>query len=189
MTRILYSIPLLYLVMLLPGRLSISDLFHGTWYYPQMMLESGLLSVWYLILTLSVSPVLSLIRRKHFGLLSFLFAAVHLLHYIRYTYDVQIIWIEFFELEFTVGWIAFALFLALAVTSNRASTRVLGRSWKRLHTLIYPAAALTYLHWYLFDHFTARVLFWLAVPVAIKLAHGAIVMLRNRTRETVVQAV
>jgi sulfoxide reductase heme-binding subunit YedZ len=47
------------------------------------------------------------------------------------------------------GWIAFLVFIALAVTSNDASVRALGRTWRRLHKAVYAAAVLTYLHWVL----------------------------------------
>ena len=46
-----------------------------------------------------------------------------------------------------VGWLALALFVPLAVTSNDLSMRMLKRSWKSLHRLVYPAAVLTFLHW------------------------------------------
>jgi len=182
-------VPLLYLAMLWPGRLSIFDMFFGTWYYPQMMTESGQLSVWFLMLTLAVTPILLVInvtgratgvgvwmlrRRRHFGLVSFAYAAVHLVHYIRYKGGASPIIAELTDLEILVGWAAFAIFLALAVTSNRASTRKLGTSWKALHRLVYLAAGLSFLHWYLFDFFTERVLFWALILTAIKLAHAAL---------------
>jgi sulfoxide reductase heme-binding subunit YedZ len=56
-----------------------------------------------------------------------------------------------------MGWLALALFIPLAVTSNDIAVRALKRSWKRLHRLVYPAAILTFLHWLLsaFDPTTA----------------------------------
>ena len=189
MSRILNSIPLLYVLMLFPGRLSIWDIFHGTWYYPQMMSESGQLSIWYLILTLAVTPMLMVInrvgrgaaigiwllrRRKHFGLGSFIFATVHALHYIRDTGDLGSLWFEAFYIEILVGWLALVIFLVLALTSNRASTRRLGRWWKPLHRFVYLAAALSFLHWYLFDWNTERVMLWVGIFCTIKLGHGLI---------------
>ena len=55
------------------------------------------------------------------------------------------------------GWLAFALFAPLAITSNDASMRALKRGWKRLHRLVYPAAILVFAHWALaaFDPTTA----------------------------------
>lgn len=173
--RALHSIPLLYVVMFLTGWRLIVDLVHQSWYYPQMMHESGNLSIWYLILTLSITPALAIInhfkrgialgrwllrRRKHFGIASFIYAAAHTLHYIRYINDFTLIWLEALDLEYLVGWLGLILFLVLAVTSNKASVRWLGRRWKPLHRSIYLATALTWLHWYLFEFFTEEVFFW-----------------------------
>ena len=141
--RALNSISLLYLVMFLMGWTLIVDLVHQSLYYPQMMHESGNLSIWYLILTLSITPALAVInhlkrgfsigrwlmrRRKHFGIACFVYASVHTLHYIRYINDFTLIWLEAFDLEYLVGWLGLILFLILAVTSNRASVRMLGRN-------------------------------------------------------------
>ena len=37
--------------------------------------------------------------------------------------------------------------MPLALTSNAFSVRVLGRDWKLLQRLVYPAAVATLLHW------------------------------------------
>lgn len=173
--RALNSVPLLYLLMFGTGWTLIFDLLYQSWYYPQMMHESGNLSIWYLILTLSITPVLAIInrlkrgveigrwlmrRRKHFGIACFLYAAVHTLHYIRYINDLTLIWLEALDLEYLVGWLGLILFLVLAATSNKASVRKLGRNWKPLHKTVYLATALTWLHWYLFEFFTEEVVFW-----------------------------
>lgn len=57
------------------------------------------------------------------------------------------------------GWIAMFIFVALAVTSNNASVRALGKRWKSLHKLVYVAAILTFLHWILtaFDPLTGYI--------------------------------
>ncbi len=176
--RALNSIPLLYLAMFWTGWTLIVDLAHQSWYYPQMMHESGNLSIWYLILTLLITPILAIInrlrrgveigrwlmrRRKHFGIACFVYAAVHTLHYIRYIGDFSLIWLEALDPEYLVGWLGLILFLVLAATSNRMSVRKLGRNWKPLHRFVYLATALTWLHWYLFEFFTAEVIFWAAL--------------------------
>lgn len=181
--RAIESIPLLYVAMFWPGWILITDLFAKSWYYPQMMHESGNLSIWFLIATLSVTPALIVInrlkfgvvlgrwllrRRKHFGIASSLYATVHTLHYIRYIGDFTAIWVEGLEFDFLVGWLGLFVLLALAVTSNRASTRRLGRSWKTLHRLIYPGTILIWLHWYLFEFFTAEVFIWGAILALVK---------------------
>ncbi len=158
------------------------------------MHDSGIWSVQLLLVTISITPVLRLInwvgygadlgrwllkRRKHFGLGSFLFAVVHLIHYVLYTGALYDIIYDALSWRFATGWIAFFIFAALAITSNNRSVKVLGRRWKKLHLWIYPALALTYLHWYLFDQFVERVLFWLSIAIGIKVGHIAVINFRN----------
>ena len=45
------------------------------------------------------------------------------------------------------GWLAFAIFIPLAVTSMDYFVRVMGPRWKTLQRWTYPAAVLTLLHW------------------------------------------
>ena len=172
--------------MLSPGYLVFWGLFDDYWYYAQMMYQSGLYSIQLLIITVAVTPALMLIswigygkalgrwlliRRKHFGLGSFVYAVAHLLHYVLHEDTWKGILTDVSKLEFTTGWIALLIFAALAATSNRWSSRRLGANWKKLHLWIYPASAAVYLHWYLFDQYTARVMFWLGIFAAVKLAH------------------
>jgi sulfoxide reductase heme-binding subunit YedZ len=46
----------------------------------------------------------------------------------------------------TLGFSAFLLLLPLALTSNQAMLRRLGRNWKRLHQLVYAILVLAVLH-------------------------------------------
>lgn len=194
MLKLLNALPLFYAVALIPGRYAIWGLFDDSWYYGQMMYDSGVWSIRFLLITISISPVLFLLsrlgrgrvlgrwllqRRRHFGVVSFIYASVHLAHYTLETGDLEEMFLDIFGLDFATGWLAFILFALLAVTSNNASVRRLGRVWKTLHVWIYPALALTFLHWYLFDQFTARVLFWLALFVGVKLLHGLLKTLRR----------
>ena len=66
---------------------------------------------------------------------------------------------EALQSQYLTGWIALALFLPLAITSNDVSMRALKRAWKRLHRLVYPAAILVFVHWALtaFDPMTAYI--------------------------------
>ena len=197
MSRILNSIPLLYVLMLLPGRISIWDIYENNWYYPQMMQESGELSVWFLIASMAVTPITILIarlkrgrkfgawllrRRKHFGLTAFIFAGVHAFHYIREVGGLSVAWLEAFDLELAVGWIGFIIFLALAITSNRISTQRLGKAWKPLHRLTYVAAAMIFWHWFLFDLAVQRLWVAVALLVGIKLIHIGLRYVLTRPR-------
>ena len=46
----------------------------------------------------------------------------------------------------TVGFSAFAILVALGVTSPKAMLRKLGKNWKRLHRFVYLAAVLAMVH-------------------------------------------
>ena len=45
------------------------------------------------------------------------------------------------------GWIAFLIFVPLAITSSDYFVRKMGRTWKTLQRWTYAAAVLTLLHW------------------------------------------
>jgi len=45
------------------------------------------------------------------------------------------------------GWVAFVIFIPLAVTSMDYFVRVMGPRWKTLQRWTYPAAVLTLVHW------------------------------------------
>ena len=182
--RIAHSTLLLYIVMLLPARILVLGLFDSSWYYAHMMHASGVWSVRLLVLTIAISPILAIIKRighgqsigrwllrkrRHFGLISFIYAALHMVHYLVETVEPSLMWFDFFRLEYAVGWLGFVIFATLALTSNSYSIRRLGRRWKVLHNWIYLAAAAAFLHWYLFDYFADQVGFWAAIFVGLKL--------------------
>lgn len=64
--------------------------------------------------------------------------------------SLSAIWTEILRRPYiTVGFLAFLLLIPLAVTSNNLSIRKMGPlAWKKLHWLIYPAAALAALHYF-----------------------------------------
>lgn len=133
---------------------------------------SGQSSVILLLLTLAVSPVRRLSVRLsravalHFGrrmsdwnwlvrlrrplaLFSFFYASLHIALYVGL--DAGLEWETLREelIErpgLLIGLLAWCLMLPLAATSNQASMRRLGRWWRILHRLAYPAAVLVLLH-------------------------------------------
>ena len=179
--RAVSSIPLLYLVLLWPGRTALRGFWAPDSYYPSLMYDSGIWSVRLLIATLAITPILMLIgrlgrgqelgrwllrRRRHVGLASAIFAGAHLWYYVVELGTLDNVLFDLRYLEIVVGWISLLIMAALALTSNAWSVRYLGRRWKRLHLLTYPAGVLAMWHWYLFDWYTGRVLFWCAVFAA-----------------------
>lgn len=116
----------------------------------------GLWALRFLILTLAVTPLrelagVNLLRyRRALGLLAFWYAVMHFTVYL--TLDRGLLWgtilPDIAKRPFiTLGFSALVLLVPLALTSNRLSIRRLGRNWRRLHRLVYVAAALAAVHY------------------------------------------
>lgn len=90
--------------------------------------------------------------RRAIGVAGFGYALLHTLLYLS---DMsKISWI-LAELEFSSiwsGWAALGLLVVPAAISSNWAVRRLGKHWKRLQRLVYPALALTLLHWWLIEH-------------------------------------
>lgn len=170
MRAIVKSRPFLWLVLALPGvwmlgRWALVPEHYG---YGHIIGDSGDWAAWLLMLTLAVTPIRLLFRRKRWaqwlmrrrrdiGVGSFAYAAGHTTIYLVRKASPDLIIGELSTPYIVMGWLALALFIPLAVTSNDIAVRALKRSWKRLHRLVYPAAILTFVHWVLsaFDPTTA----------------------------------
>ncbi len=110
-----------------------------------------------LLITLAITPLRRLfgwrkpvLVRRMLGLFSFFYACLHLIVWLWLDREWQ--WAGMLEdvlkrPYITVGMLAFAILLALALTSNLFSMRRLGKNWQRLHRLVYGAAALGILHY------------------------------------------
>ena len=163
---------LLWLVLALPaawlaGRWLLTPEAYG---YGHAIGDSGDWAAWLLLVTLAVTPVRLLARkwalskwlvrrRRDLGVASFAYAALHTAIYLWQKMPAGTALSEAGEWQYLTGWLALALFVPLAITSNDASMRALRRNWKRLHRLVYPAAVLTFVHWALtaFDPMTAYI--------------------------------
>jgi len=129
-------------------------------FYGELIHASGEWSVWALMLALAVTPLrrwfprfgwtawLSA-RRRYFGVAAFAYALLHAAVYAIRQGDLPKIFAEALDAGILSGWLAFAIFVPLALTSNNGSVRRLGRAWKWLHRSVYAAAALTFAHWIL----------------------------------------
>ncbi|HXN54999.1 MAG TPA: protein-methionine-sulfoxide reductase heme-binding subunit MsrQ [Myxococcales bacterium] len=88
--------------------------------------------------------------RRMVGLWAFAYASLHLVTYtaIDQSFDFTAIGKDIVKRQFiTVGFAAFVVLLALAVTTPQRMVRKLGfRWWKRLHRLVYVAGVLGCIH-------------------------------------------
>ena len=148
--------------------------------YGQVLHQTGLWSAGLLIAALAITPSRTLFRsarwflsivphRRALGVASFAYAALHTGVYLERKWGADLIVKEGLEAPLATGWLAFVIFAVLAVTSNDASVRALGRSWKRLHRLAYVATALTFAHWWLATFDPAMAYVFAAVLVVTQL--------------------
>lgn len=91
--------------------------------------------------------------RRMLGLFAFFYGALHLFSYLWLDqfFFWEDIWFDILERPFiTVGMLSFLFMIPLAMTSFKTAMRKLGRSWQRLHMLVYPLTILGVLHfWWL----------------------------------------
>ena len=128
--------------------------------------HSGLISCFFLILSLMITPMSLMFgpcgwilwlraRRRHIGVAAFAYAMMHLAIFIKgYPQDF---WPSFGNVDFVVGWIGLAVMAVMAWTSRDASVRRMGRWWKPVQQLVYLAMPLIVFHWWIFPKHTWEV--------------------------------
>jgi len=142
----------------------------------------GLAAFQLLIVTLAMSPLARLtswsgwIRvRRMLGLFAFFYAGLHLLAFLQFILGWSDLWATFTKRPYIVlGSLSFLLLLPLAMTSTRAMMQRLGKRWKPLHRLIYPAVLLAWLHflWQSRSDITEMLIYGLVI--------GLLLVLRGR---------
>ena len=150
--------------------------------YRMLVTDTGVWTLWFIGFTLALTPLRRLTSwhwltmfRRMFGLFAFFYATLHTLVYLAY-YPVaeldpsiglmsvagvagvtSLAVRDIFGKPFlAIGVAAVAVMAPLAATSTSGMIRRLGgRSWRRLHRLVYAAAILSLLHhwWPLGDRF------------------------------------
>jgi len=121
---------------------------------------TGTLTLIFLILTLSVSPLRKLTGRHSFtkyrrmlGLFAFFYGFLHLLSYVWFDkfFNLSKIFQDVYNRQFiAIGMISFSIMVPLAVTStNSMIKRLGGRQWSRLHRGIYYAGIGGLLHYWM----------------------------------------
>jgi sulfoxide reductase heme-binding subunit YedZ len=121
-----------------------------------LQLETGIWALRFLLASLAITPLRRLFGwnrlvqyRRMLGLYAFFYATLHLATYV--VLDRYFDWAGIIEDTakrpfITLGMLAFALMLPLALTSTKGWIRRLGRQWQTLHRLVYVAALAASLH-------------------------------------------
>lgn len=147
----------------------------------------------FLLITLAITPLRRIpglspliLFRRMLGLVTFLYAFLHGLHY--YARDVQwnaqIIADDLTHRRFfIVGMAAFLLMVPLALTSfDRAIRWMGGKNWRRLHKLVYVSAVLGIVHFlWQAKSINLRPLEYAAVLAALLLARVVLALAPART--------
>ncbi|UCD41718.1 MAG: sulfoxide reductase heme-binding subunit YedZ [Chloroflexota bacterium] len=139
-------------------------------------LRTGKYALVLLILALACTPLNTVFGfrqaikvRRALGLYAFMYASIHFLIFIGLDYQFDLILLQeaIFEKRYAfVGFAAGLILLALAVTSTRGWMKRLGRTWTRLHKLVYLAGILVIVHYV-----------WLVKSdIRIPLLYGALVL-------------
>lgn len=119
----------------------------------------GLWAVRLLLVTLLITPLRQAARasslihlRRMIGVAAFCYLAIHFTAYAAdQGFNLLTVALEILRRFYlTIGFAALLILLALAVTSTDGMQRRLGgRRWMRLHQLVYPAATLGVLHYFI----------------------------------------
>lgn len=121
--------------------------------------STGDWTLYFLCLTLAVTPLRRLLHwpwlirlRRMLGLFCFFYALLHFLTFLWFDhfFDLAEMWRDVLKRPFiAVGFTAFVLLMPLAITSTNAMVKRLGgKSWQRLHRIIYLIAPLAILHFW-----------------------------------------
>lgn len=153
---------ILWIILSLPAIGLLTAYFSGKLLSGELLHPTGEFSARFMVIAMLATPLLLIFRRfglplnapqwlirhrRAFGVAAFGYAVLHTVFYLA---DVGV-WSEILSdlssIGIWTGWLAFLIFIPLAITSNDRSQRWLRAGWKRLQRWVYPAAVLTLLHW------------------------------------------
>jgi methionine sulfoxide reductase heme-binding subunit len=124
----------------------------------EMIHNTGLWTIRFLLISLAVTPLRAaldwprlLLVRRMVGVTAMVYGLLHLtLYALDQKWALVVVASEIVHRFYlTIGCIALLTLIALGATSTDAATRWMGRWWKRLHRLAYPAAMLAVLHYFI----------------------------------------
>ena len=139
--------------------------------------STGDWAVIFLMLSLAMTPARALFDwmplvqiRRRIGVAAALYAGAHFLIYVLdQKWNLVVVVTEIIKRFYlTIGFVALLALVVLAITSTDGWQKRLRRNWKRLHWLIYPAAFIAIIHFFIQSKvkigepaFTAGLFAWL----------------------------
>ncbi|MFT6169246.1 MAG: sulfoxide reductase heme-binding subunit YedZ [Celeribacter sp.] len=126
--------------------------------FGKLVHTTGEFSARFLIVAMMATPLAMLFKgwrgpiwlkknRRHLGVAAFGYAALHAVFYFYKVGTLDRVISDLPKFYIWTGWIAFIIFIPLAITSMDYFVRKMGPNWKTLQRWTYPAAVLTLLHW------------------------------------------
>ena len=126
----------------------------------ELIPATGEWSAQLIILALMLTPLAQLLpgnaairwllrHRRAFGVAAFAYALLHLSFYVLDMESVANMLAELPAPAIWTAWLALLCLLPPALVSSDPAMRALGRLWKKIQRLAYPAAILTLVHWLL----------------------------------------
>ncbi len=154
-------------------------------------------AVIFLLLSLAMTPLRTTLDwmplvhvRRRIGVAAALYAGAHFLIYaLDQKWNLIVVATEIAKRFYlTIGFVALLVLAALAVTSTNGWQKRLKRNWKRLHWLIYPAAFVAIVHFFIQSKvkigeaaFAAGLFAWLmlwrALPTHLRTGYLGLVLL------------
>lgn len=124
----------------------------------QLLHPTGEFAARFMIIAMMITPLMMLFkgwrgprwlmkRRRYLGVAAFIYAAAHTILYLVDEGAVAFTGSEISQFYIWTGWLAFLIFVPLAITSTDGWVRKLGPRWKTLQRFTYGAAVLTLFHW------------------------------------------
>lgn len=137
--------------------------------YHHLLHPTGEFSARFMIVALAVTPLVLMFpgwrgprwlmkRRRYLGVAAFGYAALHTVFYLIDKGSFGTVLAEAARAGIWTGWLAFLIFVPLAVTSTDGWVAALGPRWKMLQRWVYAAALFTLAHWLFVTHGPAAAL-------------------------------
>ena len=154
-------------------------------------------AVIFLLLSLAMTPLRTTLDwiqpvhvRRRIGVAAALYACAHFLIYaLDQKWNLIVVTTEIAKRFYlTIGFVALLALLALAITSTNGWQKRLKRNWKRLHWLIYPAAFVAIVHFFIQSKIKigeaafaaglfAWLMLWRALPTRLRARYLGLVLL------------
>jgi len=184
------SLILLWILLALPGIMISVSYMIGKSTFDSMMHTTGEFGGRFLVITLIATP-LSIIfpktklgdwlirNRRYFGVAAFFYTFAHTVAYVLET-TIGEVAKALFDIGMITGWLAFFIFIPLAITSTNSAVKKLGKKWKNLHRLVYLAAILTFAHWALIHNHWKPALVHFAPIIMLHIIAAFVLLYRRK---------